>query len=161
MKRNILSGAFLRALFVAFNQILLVFLCSTPIFCILIDHSRFGVTGALAFVVITVRVIRFFLAIALTYRVRKMISDLDDTMRKRMLMVVLVLTLVCILLEMNKGLSKFYWGISDSLGIYENNMPFFLTVLWEQLFYGDMGWTLLLCFVLLFLPVGRIKDPAE
>lgn len=89
-----------------------------------------------------------------------MISDLDDTMRKRMLMVVLVLTLVCILLEMNKGLSKFYWGISDSLGIYENNMPFFLTVLWEQLFYGDMGWTLLLCFVLLFLPVGRIKEPA-
>lgn len=165
MKENTSARTLLQAMLTLFAALLLLFLCSTLVFYPMIRYFRAQAgeynpwSPTANWIYIAVRAAWLVLALAVCNLVRKKNSAALDgcgPLRKKALTVSLAAFAVCALLDALWILDKAYFTVDAMIGV--TRWPLFLAVLWEQLFYGDMGWMLLVGSVILFLPaMGRKK----
>lgn len=159
------ARALVRAALTLLAALVLLYLCSTLVFYPMIrlfraqagENNPWSITANWTY--IAVRGAWLMLALAVCGLVRKKThSALEDCgpLRKKALTVSLAAFGVCALLDALWILDKAYFTVDAMIGV--RRWPLFPAVLWEQLFYGDLGWMLLIGCVILFLPgMGRKK----
>ncbi len=134
--------------------LLALFLCSVPLFYAVI----FSVGGWQPYV--AARVIRFLLAAGIGWRFRRkgllLFGDWEPE-RKRALLFVSACIAVSLLLHVTGVTPGLYWTITSTLGMMGPRADGHIApaVLWEQLFSGDLYWSILFC--LAFILVGSRK----
>ena len=134
--------------------LLALFLCSVPLFYAVI----FSVGGWQPYV--AARVIRFLLAAGIGWRFRRkgllLFGDWEPE-RKRALLFVSACIAVSLLLHVTGVTPGVYWTITSTLGMMGPQADGHIApaVLWEQLFSGDLYWSILFC--LAFILVGSRK----
>lgn len=98
------------------------------------------------------RLIKFISMILIGFlfcRKREEIVSRDQVLKSTALSLSLIF--VSLWLEFQKIPHKFYLTVSSTIGIYNQGTPLFLTVLWEQIFSGDLYWSMILCPALALL----------
>lgn len=149
--KNCHFAGIIRRIFVA---LILLFLCSTPIFYLIIAK-----TDKIS-LYITVRSLRLLLAILIGYKIRREnlgIYSNNEPQRKKSASLTLGIICISILLHLVGITPRLYLTISHTIGIYGlRSIPLFLAILWEQLFSGDLYWSILLCLAMVFLKYPNI-----
>lgn len=138
--------------------ILVLFLCSIPVFYGIVLSSMAG--GGYPYLYILARLFRFLLVIAISCIVcvrNQEILVQADAKRKTRFHFIVDGILVSILLHLTGVTTDLYWGLSNIIGIYHSEAtPLFLSVLWEQLFAGDLYWGILVGLGIVFFPWRQI-----
>lgn len=139
-----------------FVSILLLFLCSIPVFFLMVSLDTN------AYIYMSARILRFLLVIVIGCFIRKRNQKILNTEMLKMKFDYLILGIIIIslLLHYTNITPSLYGSISYSIGVYNlETTPLFLAVLWEQLFSGDLYWSILLCLSIVFLdcptPIAR------
>lgn len=131
---------------------LLLFVCSVPI----ARFAALSVSGS-----IILKTIRLLLVIAISLIIRgKSREALDQNKSKRGMYVCIIIGFICasVCLHFSNATPWLYGVVSTSIGIYSERTPPFLTILWEQLFAGDLYWSILLSLVIVFFDVKRLVN---
>ena len=142
--RQVLASTFLK--------VLLLFLLSVPVFYLIVAAQLKGADYGLWYV--GLRVLRFLLAgllCWLTGRKNKGLFLQNPEQCKKILKVFAAAIVLCLIFHFDGFFAHLYGKVSNMIGVYTNaESHLFLSVLWEQLFNGDLLWSVLLCFPLLF-----------
>ncbi len=142
--RQVLASTFLK--------VLLLFLLSVPVFYLIVAAQLKGADYSLWYV--GLRVLRFLLVGALcwlTGRKNKGLFLQNPEQCKKILKVFAAAIVLCLIFHFDGFFAHLYGKVSNMIGVYTNaESHLFLSVLWEQLFNGDLLWSVLLCFPLLF-----------
>ncbi len=100
------------------------------------------------------RVLRFLLAGLLCWLIGRKNKGLflqNPEQCKKILKVFAAAIVLCLIFHFDGFFAHLYGKVSNMIGVYTNaESHLFLSVLWEQLFNGDLLWSVLLCFPLLF-----------
>lgn len=123
---------------------LILFLCSTPIAWI----ATRSVLGS-----IILKATRFLLVIIISFIIRKRsksIFDQNIAKRDKYLYIIIGAICVSVCLHYANISTTIYGTISHSIGIYHETMPPFLSILWEQIFAGDLFWSILVSLLIVF-----------
>lgn len=134
--------------------VLLVFLCSIPFVYAIVLLEMNGSQSTHGYIV--TRGIRLFLIAIVGLVVRKKNKkELSGIEAKKKLLMLCILGLICvsICLHVSHIPLKIYIATSHAIGIFDlNRVPLLISVLWEQLFAGDLYWSILLCLTIVFFP---------
>lgn len=159
MKENASIRTLSRAALTMFAALFLLFLSSVLVFYLIIRHfnaqaGEYNPWSPTAnWIYIGARAAQLVLALAVCNLVRKknhIALDCCGPLRKKALTVSLAVFAVCALLDGLWILDKAYFTVANTIGV--TRWPLLLGVLWEEFFYGDFGWMLLVGSVILFLP---------
>lgn len=137
--------------------IFVLFLVSTPVFYWIISSSANG--RDFTYVYVTARSVRLIAALVMSYVIRKRHQEVlaqAVAQKKKLFNVLFCLICFSVFLRLHHTTSKLYSAISHMIGIYDSDVtPLFLTVLWEQLFAGDLYWSILLGLSIVFFTHQR------
>ncbi len=124
---------------------LFLFLCSTPIAWI---ATCSGVLGS-----IILKATRFLLVIIISFIIRKRSQSIfaqSRAKKDKYLYIIIGAICVSVCLHYMNITTTLYGTISHSIGIYSETMPPFLSILWEQIFAGDLFWSILISLLIVF-----------
>ena len=142
--RQVLASTFLK--------VLLLFLLSVPVFYLIVAAQLKGADYGLWYV--GLRVLRFLLAGLLCWLIGRKNKGLflqNPEQCKKILKVFAAAIVLCLIFHFNGFFTHLNGTVALMLGISRTGNHLFLTtVLWLQLFNGDLLWSVLLCFPLLF-----------
>lgn len=127
-----------------FVTMLTLFLCSIPIAWI----ATRSVLGS-----IILKATRFLLVIIISFIIRKKsqgIFDQNKAKRDKYICIIIGAICVSVCLHYADITPKLYGTISYSIGIYSEATPPFLSILWEQIFAGDLFWSILVSLTIVF-----------
>lgn len=145
-----------------FGVILLLFLCSIPILYFSIYFNSTGTDKVLTSVYVIARILRFLVLIVISCVIRKSSREIlvcHMLLRKKVMNFVFCLICVSIWLHVVNITPPLYYTVSDMVGIYHlENTPLLLSVLWEQLFSGDLYWSILLSLSIVFFSCPTPPD---
>lgn len=133
--------------------LLMLFLCSVPIFYLTVYYSIYS--RDLSNVYIVARAIRFLAVILIGCIMRKRNQEIliqSGSFRKKLMNLILGLICVSIWLHYDNTTARLYHAVSDIVDISNlESTPLFLSVLWEQLFVGDFYWSILICLSIMLV----------
>ncbi len=144
--RQVLASTFLK--------VLLLFLLSVPVFYFIDVATSKGANDSIVYLNLGLRALRFLLVGALcwlTGRKNKGLFLQNPEQCKKILKVFAAAIVLCLIFHFNGFFTHLNGTVALMLGISRTGNHLFLTtVLWLQLFNGDLLWSVLLCFPLLF-----------
>lgn len=141
-----------------FVALVSLFLCSTPVFYFIVS---LGATERYApYIYMAARTLRLLAAVVLSLAIHKRNQKIfvhNDLLRKKFVHFTLGYICLSIWLHFGNVTPTLYSTISHTIGIYNlETTPLFLAVLWEQLFAGDLYWSILLGLLIVFyMPTSR------
>lgn len=148
--RQVLASTFLK--------VLLLFLLSVPVFYLIVASQLKGADYSLWYV--GLRVLRFLLAGLLCWLIGRKNKGLflqNPEQCRKILKVFAAAIVLCLIFHFDGFFAHLYGKVSNMIGVYTNaESHLFLSVLWEQLFNGDLLWCMLL-----FLPILFLGRPAK
>lgn len=154
-----------KVLALSFFGILLLFLLSVPVFYFIIDGTQAKIISDNGLWYVAARALRFLLAGGLCCLIRrknKAILLEDKALGKKVLAAFGAAICLCLILHFHGFSAHLYGTVSNMIGVYTNTEShLFLSVLWEQLFAGDLLWSLLLFLPILFLSRPAAKARAQ
>lgn len=140
-----------------FLSVLLLFLCSIPIFYLTVT-AQLNAEGSKEIfygnLYIALRGLRLLLAVLLGCFIRKKNQEIlsyHEEKRKKFRNILLVWVGISVWLHIDGTTAHLYGTVSETLGIFQGKVPVFLAVVWEQMLAGDLYWSILLCLVILFV----------
>lgn len=137
----------------AFSLVLLLFLLSTPVFCLVIDQDMKA--GGAYFGYPIARGIRLALTVGLCLWLRRRNREaLAGSGTRQMLGFALVLGCAALCLALNRAAYAIYMSLSHSVG-FPQDMPLFLAVLWEQMLGGNFLWSVLVGLGVVFFAIPK------
>lgn len=145
-----------RLLFSVFAGLFLLFLCSAPVFYMFVYSGVYIYLG--------LKILRFLLAVTgccLLRGKQKEVLVHHPDQRKKIFFAGIVCIVICFVLSVGGTVDKFYYGLSQVLGVLPGRVPDFVVVLWEQLFSSEFLWTVLICCILVFSPVTKRNGHSE
>ena len=139
----------------AFSLILLLFLLTAPVFCLVIERDmRAGATG-IPFGYLAARGVRLALTVGLCLWLRhRSRAVLANSGNRQVLGFALVLGCAVLSLALNGVAAAVYMGLSHSVG-FPQDMHLFWAVLYEQMLGGNFLWSVLLGQGVLFFPLPK------
>ncbi len=149
---KMMVSSFRQVLASTFLKVLLLFLLSVPVFYLIVAAQLKGADYGLWYV--GLRVLRFLLAGLLCWLIGRKNKGLflqNPEQCKKILKVFAAAIVLCLIFHFNGFFTHLNGTVALMLGISRTGNHLFLTtVLWLQLFNGDLLWSVLLCFPLLF-----------
>lgn len=139
-----ISNSMIKVVLNIFVAMSFLFLCSVPIAWI----ATRSILGS-----IILKVTRFLLVIIISFIVRKKsqgIFDQSNAKRGRYMRIIVGAICVSVYLHYTNITFKIYGIISHSLGIYRETTSPLLSILWEQIFGGDLYWSILVSLAIVF-----------
>ncbi len=151
---KMMVSSFRQVLASTFLKVLLLFLLSVPVFYFIDVATSKGANDSIVYLNLGLRALRFLLVGALcwlTGRKNKGLFLQNPEQCKKILKVFAAAIVLCLIFHFDGFFAHLYGKVSNMIGVYTNaESHLFLSVLWEQLFNGDLLWSVLLCFPLLF-----------
>ena len=139
----------------AFSLVLLLFLLSTPVFCLVIDRDMQAGGAGVPFGYLAARGIRLALTVGLCLWLRRGNREaLAGSGTRQMLGFALVLGCAALCLALNRAAYAIYMSLSHSVG-FPQDMPLFWAVLWEQMLGGNFLWSVLVGLGVVFFAIPK------
>lgn len=149
-------------LWCVFFLVLMIFLCSVPVFYIIVSHDLKYAIKAFSYPYAITQLLRFIAVVIIACIIRTKYRSIfvqHDVQRKGFMNVIIFCICISILLHIGDITPHLYGVISAMLRIFEpETTPLFLTILWEQLFSGELYWSILLATTIVFFRQSPKKD---
>lgn len=153
-----MTNATYKILFSVCIQLLLLFCLTSPVSYYLLTLQNVSIHTVIRMYIIA-RILRIFFALLICYAIRKKNERtlIDQNNQRKQILSIVIRSIFFYMFLMISNISTTIYGIvTSTLGMFpEEGPPSFLAVLWEQLFYGDLFWAILLGCVIVFFPISK------